>query len=71
MSSARFQLPVHNATPTLLHGVRRAVPPLDRSYEVPRLLAAHLAALRVLRLAIPPFCALFVSTSSGRKLARE
>ncbi len=45
MSSAWFQLPVHNLAPPSLHGVRRAVPPLHSSYEALRLLAVPLATL--------------------------
>jgi hypothetical protein len=44
------------------------VVPLDqRYYETLRLLAAHLAALRFLRLAIPSFRPRFVPTGSGRE----
>ena len=60
MSSAWFQLPVHNAAPPSLHGVRRAVPPLQRYYGALRLPAVHLAALRFLRLAIPSLRPSFV-----------
>jgi hypothetical protein len=55
VSSAWFQLPVHNAALPSLHGVRKAVPPLRHNYGALRLLAVHLAALRFLRLAIPSF----------------
>src|SRR5437588_7147595 len=66
MSSACFQLPVHNAAPPSLHGVRRAVPPLPHYYGTLRLLATRLAALRFLRLAIPPLRPSFVPVGLGR-----
>ena len=67
MSSAWFQLPVHNGAPPSLHGVGRAVPPLQHYYGALRLLAALLAALRFLRLAIPSVRPQFVPTGSGRE----
>ena len=42
------------------------VPPLQRYYEVLRLPAAHFAALRFLRLAIPSLRPLFVPPGPGR-----
>jgi hypothetical protein len=66
MSSAWFRLPVHNAAPPSLHGVRRAVPPLQHYYGALRLLAARFAALRFLRLAIPSFRPSFVPVGLGR-----
>src|SRR5262245_45223301 len=44
------------------------IPPLLRYYGMLRLPAAHLAALRCLRLAIPSLRPLFVPASSGREL---
>ena len=49
-------------------GPSGAVPPLQRYYGTLRLPAVRLAALRCLRLAIPPFRPLFVPASSGREL---
>ncbi len=46
--------------------VRRAVPQLQCYYGALRLLAVHLAALRLLRLAIPPFRPSFVPVGLGR-----
>ena len=66
MPSAWFRRLVHNAAPPSLHRVRRAVPPLQNYYGVLRLLAVHLAALRFLRLAIPPFRPSFVPVGLGR-----
>src|SRR5438874_13362760 len=43
------------------------VPPPPRYYEMLRLPAAHLAALRFLRLAIPPVRPLFVPDGPGRR----
>src|SRR3984885_7093628 len=65
MSSAWFQLPVHNAAPPWLHGVRKAVPPLQRYYGALRLPDRLLAALRFLRLAIP--WSVCVSSPFGRR----
>ncbi len=52
--------------PPSLPGVPRVVPPDQWYYEVLRLLAARLAALRFLRLAIPPFRPSFVPIGLGR-----
>src|SRR5271157_2130382 len=54
--------PLHSA------GSFGRVPPPQRYYGTLRLPAAHLAALRFLRLAIPSFRPLFVPASSGREL---
>ena len=54
--------PLHSA------GSCGRVPPPQRYYGTLRLPAAHLAALRCLRLAIPSFRPLFVPASSGREL---
>ena len=51
--------------PTLT-GFLGLVPPLPRYYEVLRLPAAHFAALRFLRLAIPSLRPLFVPPGPGR-----
>ena len=67
MFSAWFLLPIHNAAPPSLYGVRKAVPPLQRYYGALRLLAVHLAALRFLRLAIPSFRPSFVPVGLGRR----
>src|ERR1700733_11305299 len=53
--------------PPSLPRVPRVVPPAHRYYETLRLPAAHLAALRFLRLAIPSFRPWFVPTGSGRE----
>ena len=49
-----------------LTGFLGLVPPLQRYYEVLRLPAAHFAALRCLRLAIPSLRPLFVPPGPGR-----
>jgi hypothetical protein len=55
-------------SPFAPRGLGGPIPPLLRYYEALRLPAAHLAALRCLRLAIPSFRPLFVPASSGREL---
>ena len=50
-------------------GSLRLVPPLQRDYWTLRLLAARFAALRFLRLAIPPLHPLFVPNGPGRGAA--
>ena len=57
--------PRHNAVPPSLHGVRKAVPPLQHYYGVLRLPDSLLAALRFLRLAIPGNAC--VSSPFGRR----
>ena len=52
--------------PLPLTGSLGLVPPLPRYYEVLRLPAAHFAALRFLRLAIPSLRPLFVPPGPGR-----
>ena len=52
--------------PLPLTGFLGLVPPLQRHYEVLRLPAAHFAALRFLRLAIPSLRPLFVPPGPGR-----
>ena len=52
--------------PLPLTGFLGLVPPLQRYYEVLRLPAAHFAALRFLRLAIPSLRPLFVPLGPGR-----
>jgi len=52
--------------PLPLTGFLGLVPPLQRYYEVLRLPAAHFAALRFLRLAIPSLRPLFVPPGPGR-----
>src|SRR5271157_3868957 len=52
--------------PLPLTGSLGLVPPLQRYYEVLRLPAAHFAALRFLRLAIPSLRPLFVPPGPGR-----
>ena len=61
-----FPPTAHETAPPSLHGVPRVVPPLQRYYEVLRLPAAHFAALRFLRLAIPSLRPLFVPPGPGR-----
>jgi len=67
---ARYPRRGSNSPSTTRHPLRstgsgRAVPPLQHYYGALRLLAAHLAALRFLRLAIPSLRPLFVPISSG------
>src|SRR5580692_13109388 len=63
---ACFPPTVHKMAPPSLPRVPRVVPLAQRYYETLRLLAALLAALRFLRLAIPPFRPSFVPVSLGR-----
>src|SRR6478672_4884012 len=63
---ACFPPTIHKMAPPSLPGVPRVVPPDQWYYEVLRLLAARLAALRFLRLAIPPFRPSFVPVGLGR-----
>ena len=57
--------------PLPLTGFLGLVPPLPRYYEVLRLPAAHFAALRFLRLAIPSLRPLFVPPGPGRGAADQ
>src|SRR5262249_59272915 len=65
-SPACFPPTVHETASPSLPGVPRVVPPARRYYETLRLLAAHLAALRFLRLAIPSLRPAFVPVGLGR-----
>ena len=60
MYLACFPSTAHETAPLPLTGFLGLVPPLPRYYEVLRLPAAHFAALRFLRLAIPSLRPLFV-----------
>src|SRR4051794_25220066 len=67
MPSLWFRPPIPRCgTPFAPRGPGGPVPPLHGYYEVLRLPVARLAALRFLRLAIPPVRPLFVPDSPGR-----
>ena len=61
-----FSSTAHETAPPSLAGFLGLVPPLQQYYEVLRLPAAHFAALRFLRLAIPSLRPLFVPPGPGR-----